>query len=69
VELENFVAAITLAIAALTGDQGCVAKQRAITLGDTTGNDYAVTGGLKAGEKVIISGTQFLNDGAPVQPL
>ena len=40
-----------------------------ITLGDTTGNDYAVLGGLHPGEKVIISGTQFLNDGAPVQPL
>ena len=50
-------------------DKGMVAKQRAVTLGDTTGNDYAVLGGLQPGEKVIISGTQFLNDGAPVQPL
>jgi RND family efflux transporter MFP subunit len=50
-------------------DKGTVAKQRAVTLGDTTGNNYAVTGGLKAGEKVIVSGTQFLIDGAPVQPL
>lgn len=50
-------------------DKGTVAKQRAITLGDTTGNDYAVTSGLQAGEKVIISGTQFLIDGAPVQPI
>ena len=50
-------------------DKGMVAKQRAVTLGDTTGNDYAVLGGLVPGEKVIISGTQFLNDGAPVQPL
>ncbi len=33
-----------------------VAKQRAVTLGDTIGNDYAVTDGLKPGEKVIISG-------------
>lgn len=50
-------------------DKGTVARQRAITLGDTTGNNYAVTGGLKAGEKVIVSGTQFLIDGAPVQPI
>ncbi len=50
-------------------DKGTVAKQRAVTLGDTTGNDYAVLGGLQAGEKVIISGTQFLIDGAPVQPI
>jgi RND family efflux transporter MFP subunit len=46
-----------------------VAKQRAVTLGDTIGNDYAVEGGLNNGDKVIISGTQFLIDGAPVQPL
>jgi RND family efflux transporter MFP subunit len=46
-----------------------VAKQRAVTLGDTVGNDYAVEAGLNNGDKVIISGTQFLVDGAPVQPL
>jgi hypothetical protein len=33
------------------------------------GNDYAVLGGLQNGEKVIISGTQFLVDGMPVMPL
>ena len=47
---------------------GTVAKQRLVTLGDTIGNDYAVKGGLKQGEKVIVSGIQFLNDGTPVQP-
>jgi RND family efflux transporter MFP subunit len=45
-----------------------VAKQRLVTLGDTIGNDYAVKDGLKQGERVIISGIQFLIDGAPVQP-
>src|SRR5580698_1886539 len=45
------------------------AKQRPITVGDTVCNDYAVLGGLQNGEKVIVSGTQFLIDGAPVQPL
>ena len=45
-----------------------LAKQRLVTLGDTIGNDYAVKGGLKQGEKVITSGIQFLIDGAPVQP-
>ncbi len=45
------------------------AKQRPITVGDTVGNDYAVISGLENGEKVIVSGTQFLADGAPVQPL
>jgi len=50
-------------------DKGTFARQRAVSLGDTVGNDYAVTSGLKAGDKVIISGTQFLQDGVPVQPL
>jgi RND family efflux transporter MFP subunit len=54
---------------ATPAEQGTVAKQRAVTLGDTVGNDYAVNGGLKPGEKVIISGTQFLIDGAPVKPI
>ena len=54
---------------AVEADHGTVAKQRAVTLGDTIGNDYAVTGGLNPGEKVIISGIQFLIDGAPVHPI
>ena len=45
------------------------ARQRPITIGDTVGNNYAVKSGLQNGEKVIVSGTQFLIDGAPVQPL
>jgi RND family efflux transporter MFP subunit len=48
---------------------GTIAKQRAVTLGDTIGNSYAVTDGLKPGEKVITSGIQFLIDGAPIQPI
>jgi multidrug efflux pump subunit AcrA (membrane-fusion protein) len=54
---------------ATPADQGTVARQRAVTLGDTVGNDYVVDGGLKPGEKVIISGIQFLVDGAPVKPI
>ena len=54
---------------ATQSDKGTVARQRAVTLGDTIGNDYVVTDGLKAGDKVIISGIQFLIDGAPVQPI
>lgn len=59
----------TFVYVAQTGDKGTQAKQRAVTLGDTLGNDYAVTAGLKPGDRVIVSGTQFLVDGAPVQPL
>src|SRR5579884_156764 len=54
---------------ATAADNGTVAKQRAVTLGDTIGNDYAVTSGLSAGDKVIVSGIQFLVDGVPVQPI
>ncbi|HEY0785118.1 MAG TPA: efflux RND transporter periplasmic adaptor subunit [Acidobacteriaceae bacterium] len=46
-----------------------VARQKAIQLGDTVGNEYAVLSGLTNGERVIVSGTQMLVDGAPVQPL
>jgi RND family efflux transporter MFP subunit len=46
--------------------KGTVARQKLLKLGDTTGNDYAVLDGLKAGDHLIVSGTQFLTDGAPV---
>ena len=40
-----------------------------VTLGDTFGNNYSVTSGLNAGDRVIVSGTQFLVDGMPVMPM
>lgn len=45
------------------------ASQTAVTLGDTVGNAYAVSSGLQAGDKVIVSSTQFLVNGMPVMPL
>lgn len=45
------------------------AHQVAITLGDPVNNNYAVLAGLHDGDKVIVSGTQFLVDGMPVKPL
>src|ERR1700723_2827132 len=45
-----------------------VARQKPLTIGETVGNDYEVQDGIKPGDKVIISGTQFLMDGAPVIP-
>ena len=38
-------------------------------LGDTVGNTYPVISGLKPGDKVITSGQQFLQEGAPVKPV
>jgi RND family efflux transporter MFP subunit len=45
------------------------AQQVPVTLGDTVGNSYSVISGLKAGDKVIVSSTQFLVNGMPVMPL
>jgi RND family efflux transporter MFP subunit len=59
----------TFVYVATNQDGKYLAKQRPITIGDTVGNNYAVLSGLKNGDKVIVSGTQFLIDGAPVQPL
>lgn len=52
-----------------SSEKGTVAKQRAVVLGDTLGNDYAVSEGLKPGDRVVVSGTQFLIDGAPIHPI
>jgi len=46
-----------------------MAVQVPVTLGDTVGNAYSITSGLNAGDKVIVSGTQFLVNGMPVMPL
>ncbi|HZC66033.1 MAG TPA: hypothetical protein VE545_05640 [Candidatus Dormibacteraeota bacterium] len=46
--------------------KGTVARQKLLKVGDTVGNDYAVLDGLKPGDHVIVSGTDFLQDGIPV---
>jgi RND family efflux transporter MFP subunit len=48
--------------------KGFVAHQRSVKLGDLVGNDYIVVDGLKAGERLIVSGVQKIGEGAPVQP-
>jgi RND family efflux transporter MFP subunit len=45
------------------------AAQTPVTLGDTVGNLYSVTSGLNAGDRVIVSSTQFLVNHMPVMPL
>ena len=45
-----------------------VARQKLLRIGQMIGNDYVVLDGIKPGDKVIVSGTQFLVDGAPVLP-
>jgi RND family efflux transporter MFP subunit len=44
-----------------------IARQRAVELGPVIGNNYQVLSGLKPGEQLIVSGTQKIGDGAPIQ--
>ena len=46
--------------------KGTVARQKLIKIGDNVGNDVEVIEGIKPGDHLIVSGTQFLQDGAPV---
>jgi RND family efflux transporter MFP subunit len=48
------------------GERGTVARQTPVQLGELVGNDYVVRGGVKAGDKLIVSGIQKIGEGAPV---
>ncbi len=48
-------------------ENNMVARQRPVQVAEMLGNDYVVTGGLKEGDRVIVSGVQKLADGAPVR--
>ena len=48
--------------------EGLVASQRPVELGELIGNDYVVKSGVKAGDRVIVSGIQKIGHGAPVKP-
>jgi RND family efflux transporter MFP subunit len=47
---------------------GFVARQKPVTLGNIVGEDYVVRGGVKAGDRVIVTNVQKIGDGAPVKP-
>jgi RND family efflux transporter MFP subunit len=47
---------------------GYVVHQKPLQVGQIVGNDYVVLDGVKPGDKVVVSGTQFLIDGVPVVP-
>jgi multidrug efflux pump subunit AcrA (membrane-fusion protein) len=40
-----------------------------VKLGEPVGNVYPVLGGLNVGDRVILSGIQFLQEGVPVVPM
>jgi RND family efflux transporter MFP subunit len=50
------------------GQQGFVARQTPISVGDVVGNEYIVQSGVKPGDRVIVSNLQKIGDGAPVKP-
>ena len=45
-----------------------IVHQRPVQLGQVVGNDYVVLGGIQSGERVVVSDTQMLGDGVPVNP-
>ena len=66
----NRINGVYFAFVAEPGPQGgLVAKQRPVTVGQIINNDYVITSGLKAGDKLITSGIQKIGDGVPVQVL
>lgn len=48
-------------------DEKSAAQPRPVELGEWAGSDWIVTGGLKAGDRVIIDGVMKIGPGAPVQ--
>jgi len=48
---------------------GFAAHQVSVTLGEPIGNVYPVQAGLKTGDRLILSGIQFLQEGVPVMPM
>jgi RND family efflux transporter MFP subunit len=54
------------AFLAVNDGKSTVARQRILKLGEVLGNNFVVLDGLKAGDHIIVSGTQFLQDGVPV---
>ncbi len=48
-------------------DGHAVASQRLVQLGPIVGNDVVVAGGLTAGERIVVSGVQRLDNGVPIR--
>ena len=56
-------------VAESDGKGGYVVHQKPLQIGQIVGNDYVVLEGVNQGDKVVVSGTQFLIDGIPVVPM
>ncbi len=44
-------------------------KKQVITVSGTSGNNYIVSSGLNAGDTIVTTGVEKLQDGAPIKPL
>ena len=49
-------------------EQGFVARQKPVTVGEVIGDNYIVQRRPRAGDRVIVSNVQKIGDGAPVKP-
>jgi multidrug efflux pump subunit AcrA (membrane-fusion protein) len=56
------------AFVAETRNGALVARQRPVTLGPIVGDAYALLGGIKPDERIVVTGVQKLADGAPIAP-
>ncbi|MBW4646678.1 MAG: efflux RND transporter periplasmic adaptor subunit [Goleter apudmare HA4340-LM2] len=65
---ENFVFIAQPAEKPQSGMPALVAVQKPVKLGDIEGGNYQVIEGLKAGEKIVVSGILNLTNGAPIMP-
>jgi RND family efflux transporter MFP subunit len=54
---------------AKSAGKGYTAHLVPVSVGDPVGNNYPVLSGLNVGDKVILSGLQFLGEGSPVNPM
>jgi membrane fusion protein (multidrug efflux system) len=48
-------------------DEKSMAQSRPVELGEWAGSDWIITGGLQAGDRVIVDGVMKIGPGAPVQ--
>jgi membrane fusion protein (multidrug efflux system) len=49
--------------------EGNKVEKRPITVGEAVGNEWLVTGGLRAGERVMVDGFQKAKPGQLVKPV
>lgn len=57
------------AFVAEDAEENLVARQQPVEVGPVIGNAYVVRGGLAAGDRLVLAGTQKIRDGVPIQAL